>query len=251
MRHSLARRVIALVVAVVAALCVAEATPSAQRTPAVGSVTVFAAASLTDVFRQIDPQPTYNFGGSNQLAFQIRQGAPADVFVSAAPSFTQDLFRENLVERPSTFVTNKLVLAVPRSNPAGIRTVFDLARKPVKLVVGTPQVPVGAYTRTVLRNLGLTVVLDKVVSQEPDVRSVVGKVALGEADAGFVYQTDIASVSDRVTAIRLPAFAQPKVRYEIGIVRSTRNRAGAQQFISQLRTPRAKAILRRAGFGLK
>ena len=130
---------------------IAQARP--QPTP---RLTILAAASLTEVFPRIDRRPAYSFGGSNQLALQIRQGAPADVFASAAPNFTQDLFKEGRVEKPRTFASNKLVLAVPRSNPAGLSSVFDLRRRSVKLVVGTARVPIGAYTRQVLRNLGMT-----------------------------------------------------------------------------------------------
>ena len=102
------------------------------------------------------------------------------------------------------------MLAIPRSNPAGLRSVFDLRRKSVKLVIGTARVPIGAYTRQVMRNLGMTSLLSKVVSEEPDVKSIVGKVALGEADAGFVYRTDVQPVRSRVSAIAIPAWAQPK-----------------------------------------
>jgi molybdate transport system substrate-binding protein len=224
----------------------AEGRPDATR------LTVYAAASLTEVFRKIAPRANYSFGGSNQLAFQIRQGAPADVFASASPQYTQELFRERVVERPVTFASNRLVLAVPRSNPAGLRTVFDLRRKDVRLVVGTPQVPVGSYTRQVLRKLGMTGVLSKVVSQEPDVKSIVGKVALGEADAGFVYATDVTPVKARVRAIRIPPWAQPKVRYEIAVVRRSANLKAARAWVRMVdRNARARRLLKRAGFGLR
>jgi molybdate transport system substrate-binding protein len=237
--------------AAVAALALPAA--SAQGRPhATPRLSVYAAASLTEVFRKIAPNANYNFGGSNQLAFQIRQGAPADVFASASPQYTQDLFKERLVEKPITFASNKLVLAIPRSNPAGLRTVFDLKTKDVKLVVGTPAAPVGSYTRQVLRKLGMSNVLSKVVSQEPDVKSIVGKVALGEADAGFVYRTDIQPVSNRVRAIRIPPWAQPKVRYEIAVVRGSNNKKAARAWIKMIdKSPRARRLLRRAGFGLK
>jgi molybdate transport system substrate-binding protein len=214
-------------------------------------LTIFAAASLTEVFPRIDRRPAFSFAGSNQLALQIRQGAPADIFASAAPSYTRDLFRQRLVERPRAFASNELVLAVPRSNPAGLRTVFDLRRKRVKLVIGTARVPIGAYTRQVLRKLGLTSVLAKVVSQEPDVKSIVGKVALGEADAGFVYRTDVQPARSRVRAIAIPARGQPKVRYEIAVVASSRNKGAAREWVRMIRTDaRARRLLRQAGFGL-
>ena len=119
-------------------------------------------------------------------------------------------------------------------------------------MVGTPAVPVGSYTRQVLRKLGMTSVLSKVVSQEPDVKSIVGKVALGEADAGFVYRTDIQPVRNRVRAIKIPPWAQPKVRYEIAVVRRSSNKKAARAWIKMIdKSPKARRLLRQAGFGLK
>ena len=146
-------------------------------------LTIYAAASLTDVFRAYDANERYSFAGSNTLETQIANGAPADLFASAAPLNTQRLFRQGLVEKPVTFTANRLALIVPESNPADIHSVYDLRRKPVKLVIAAPAVPVGGYTRTVLRKMGLTSVLSKVVSQESDVRAVTGKIALGQGDA--------------------------------------------------------------------
>ncbi len=173
--------------------------PSAGAQPAAGRLTIYAASSLTEVFPRIDGKPAYSFAGSNQLALQVRQGAPADVFASASPSYTQSLYRARLVEKPRTFGANALMLAVPRSNPAGLRSVYDLRRKDLKLVIGSAAVPIGSYTRQVLRKLGLTDVLSKVVSEEPDVKSIVGKLALGEADAGFVYRTDVRAAGGRLS----------------------------------------------------
>ena len=212
---------------------------------------VYAAASLTEVFQRIDRGPAYNFAGSNQLAFQIRRGAAADVFASASPKYTQSLFREGLVERPAAFATNSLVLAVPRANRAGLRSVNDLRTKDVRLVVGTEAVPIGAYTREVLRRLGLTSVLAKVVSQEPDVKGIVGKLALGQADAGFVYATDVRPVAHRVTAIRLPARAQPSVRYEVAVVVRSRAKAAARAWVRRLTaSARTERLLVDAGFAV-
>ena len=233
---------------VLAALAAALVLAPAGGAGASARVTVYAASSLTEALPRIDPRPSYSFAGSNQLAFQIKQGAPADVFASASPSYTQALYREGLVERPRTFASNALVLAVPRSNPAALRSVFDLRDKNVRLVVGSAAVPVGDYTRRVLRRLGLSSALDKVVSQEPDVKSIVGKVALGEADAGFVYRTDVRAASDRLRAIAIPAWAQPAVRYEVAVVRASRHRTEARRFVAALATPRARRLLRQAGF---
>jgi molybdate transport system substrate-binding protein len=210
--------------------------------------TVYAASSLSDAFRRLDSRQRYSFAGSGTLETQIRNGAPADVFASAAPLNTQRLFRDGLVERPVTFASNRLALIVPKSNPAGIRSIYDLRRKPVKLVIAGAAVPVGAYTRTVLRRLGLTSVLDKVVSQEADVRAVTGKVALGQADAGFVYVTDAHAVSEQVTLIPIPAWAQPRVRYEIAVVSRSTRKAAARAWIRTLLLPKGQSALRSYGF---
>jgi molybdate transport system substrate-binding protein len=216
--------------------------------PAAG-LKVFAAASLTEAFQAFDKGESYNFGGSNQLAAQIKQGAPADVFASASPQYTQDLFRQGLVEKPVKFASNRLVLIVPKSNPAGLKSVYDLARKDVKLVVAAPAVPVGSYTRTVLRKMGLSSVLAKVVSQESDVKGVVGKVALGQADAGFVYVTDVKPVAGDVTGIAIPGWAQPRVRYEIAVVASSSRKAAARAWVKRVLAKQGQAALARAGFG--
>ncbi|HEU4970900.1 MAG TPA: molybdate ABC transporter substrate-binding protein [Gaiellaceae bacterium] len=230
--------------AVSVAVVAGSASAYAQSQP----LTIYAAASLTDAFRAFDPDQRYSFAGSNALEMQIRNGAPADIFVSAAPLNTQRLFRQNLVGKPVTFTSNRLALIVPRSNPAGIRSVYDLKRKPVKLVIAGAAVPVGGYTRTVLRKMGLSSVLSKVVSQETDVRAVTGKVALGQADAGFVYVTDARAVADRVTVIRIPAWAQPRVRYEIAVVSSSSKKPAAQAWIRTLLSARGQAALKEYGF---
>jgi molybdate transport system substrate-binding protein len=227
-----------------AVLAILTGSAHAQSQP----LTIYAAASLTDVFRAFDPDQRYSFSGSNALETQIRNGAPADIFASAAPLNTQRLFRQNLVGKPVTFTSNRLALIVPKSNPAGIRSVYDLRRKPVKLVIAGAAVPVGGYTRTVLRKMGLSSVLSKVVSQETDVRAVTGKVALGQADAGFVYVTDARAVADRVTVIRIPAWAQPRVRYEIAVVSSSSKKAAAQAWIKTLLSARGQAALKEYGF---
>jgi molybdate transport system substrate-binding protein len=212
---------------------------------------VLAASSLTEVLPRIETGGRYSFAGSNTLAQQIRQGAPFDVFLSASPICTQDLFGDGLVRKPIAFATNSLVIVVPRSNPQRIRTVFDLARRPrLKLVVAGPKVPIGLYTRKVLRRLGLLKVLKKTVSLEPDVKGIVGKVALGEADAGFVYRSDVRSVADKVKAIALPPKSQPTVLYEAAISADPQSLESAQAFIIALLSPDGRRELRAALFGL-
>lgn len=239
------KRLALLASALIAAAALAAIAVARERqTP----LTIDAAASLADAFNTFDPAQRYNFAASNALETQIRNGAPADIFASAAPLNTQRLFRQNLVERPVAFAANRLVLIVPRSNPAGITTVYDLRRKPVKLVIAGASVPVGAYTRTMLRKLGLSSVLSKVVSQESDVKAVTGKVALGQADAGVVYATDARPVVDRVSVIRIPVWAQPRIRYEIAVVARSESKPAARAWIRTLRSPRGQAALRTAGF---
>jgi molybdate transport system substrate-binding protein len=214
------------------------------------SVTVYAASSLTEVFQKLDPHARLNLAGSDELAAQIEEGAPADVYASASPKYPDQLFEQGLIEKPRIFATNRLVLIVPRSNPAGIASVSDLARKGVKLVVGAEGVPVGDYTRTVLGNMKETRVLASVVSNEDDVKGVVAKVAQGEADAGFVYVTDVRPVAEDVRAIELPESAQAQVEYPIAVVRDARHPDAARAFVELVLGERGRQALRAAGFGL-
>ena len=218
---------------------------------AAAAVTVFAAASLTNVFPQVDRHPRYSFAGSDQLALQIRQGAPADVYASASPKHAELLYRDGLVRKPAVFATNRLVVLVPRGNPARIRSVYDLRRAGVKVVIGDGSVPIGAYTRQILDTLGVADAVTKnVVSQETDVKGIVAKVVLGEADAGFVYATDAKVVAAKTRAVGLPQWAQPPIRYEIAVVKRTSHLAAARAFVKRVLSARGRLLLKRAGFGL-
>lgn len=210
---------------------------------------VFAAASLTEVFPQIDAAPLYNFAGSDELAAQIREGAPADVFASANARFPDELFEEDLVEEPQVFATNRLVLIVPEANPAGLEAVEDVAEPGLKLVVAAEGVPVGDYTREVLGTLGLEAALDNVVSNEDDVKGVVSKVSLGEADAGFVYSTDAAVAAEDVEVIELPEGSQPPIEYKIAVVSDSDGQDSAQAFVDLVLSERGQKQLAAAGFG--
>jgi molybdate transport system substrate-binding protein len=215
------------------------------------AATVFAAASLTNVFPQIDRAPRYSFGGSDQLALQLRQGAPADVYAAASPKYTELLYRDGLVLKPVVFATNRLVVIVPRSNPGRIHSVYDLRRTGLRVVIGDRTVPVGSYTRRLLDALGITDgVMKNVVSRESDVKGIVAKVALGEADAGFVYATDAKPVAKRVRVVGLPARAQPPIRYELAVVKAAQHPASARAFVKRVLSTRGRELLRRAGFGL-
>jgi molybdate transport system substrate-binding protein len=232
-----------LCAAILAALATAAA--AAPRT----QITVYAAASLTDVFPKIDGAERYAFGGSNTLAAQIQQGAPADVFASANTSLPGQLYAKGLCSKPVVFTRNALVIVVPSANPAGIHGIYDLTRDSLKIVVAGPGVPVGSYTLQILRNMNLTAAVTKnVVSQETDVREVLAKVALGEADAGFVYATDAKTVPGKVKVVKVPAWAQPKVQYGICVVSASGKAAAARAFITRLLAKPAQAKLVAAGF---
>ena len=218
---------------------------------AAAHLTVFAAASLTAVFPKVDKAQRYSFAGSDQLALQIRQGAPADVFASASPKYTELAYRDGFVQKPVVFATNKLIILVPRSNPAGIKNVYDLRRTGLKLVIGDKTVPIGTYTRQILDTLGITNdVMANVVSQETDVKGIATKVALGEADAGFVYRTDARSVAGHTRVIALPGWAQPPVRYEIAVVKTSAHIAAARAYVKKVTSKRGRKLLAAAGFGL-
>jgi molybdate transport system substrate-binding protein len=211
-------------------------------------ITVYAAASLTDAFPKIAAQK-YQFGGSNTLAAQITQGAPADVFASANMTLPNQLYAKGLCSRPVVFTRNTLVVVVPKANPRNIHSVYDLTKSGVKLVVAGAGVPVGSYTLQILKNMSLSASVTKnVVSQETDVREVLAKVALGEADAGFVYSTDAKTVAGKVAVIKIPAWAQPKVQYGICVVSRSGDKPDAQAFISRVLSRQGQARLLSYGF---
>jgi molybdate transport system substrate-binding protein len=241
------RKLALLTVAVV--LVTVTVNPAAARPHAAKAVvTVFAAASLTDAFPKIAPGARFSFAGSNTLAAQIKQGAPADVFASANMTLPRQLHDAKLCFKPAVFTSNTLVLIVPSSNPAKVHSVYDLRRKGIKLVIAAPGVPVGSYTVQILKNMNLSGVLANVVSRENDVREVLAKVALGEADAGFVYSTDAKTVLKKVHALKLPAWAQPKVQYGICVVSASHNKAAANAFVKKVMGKAGQKILLRYGF---
>ena len=214
--------------------------------------TVYGAASLSSAFPVIDGAPKYNFAGSNQLQLQIERGAPADLFASASPAEPAALFREGKCSRPVTFATNVLVMVTPKSNPAGLRSVYGLRNGNHRLAVGTAGVPIGAYTRQLLRRMQLTSILStNTVSLEPNVNSIVAKVGLGSADAGFPYFTDYLAAQNRLRVFRLPTWAQPPVRYQMCVVkRPGADTASANRFMQRVLASRGRSILKRFGFGL-
>jgi molybdate transport system substrate-binding protein len=231
------------------ALLAAPAASATRHAAARSQITVYAAASLTNVFPAIDKTEKYSFGGSNTLAAQITQGAPADVFASANMTLPTQLFQKGLCSKPVVFTRNTLVIVVPKSNPAHIHSVYDLTRSGIKLDIAAPGVPVGSYTLQVLKNMNLSsAVLKNVVSQETDVREVLAKVALAEADAGFVYSTDAKTVPGKVTVLKVPAWAQPKVQYGICVVSHSSDKTDAKAFIKRALSHAGQRKLHRFGF---
>jgi molybdate transport system substrate-binding protein len=212
-------------------------------------LTVYAAASLTNAFPAIAPHERYSFGGSNALAAQIQQGAPADVFASANTTLPAQLFRQNLCSKPVVFTRNRLVIVVPRKNPAHIQNVYGLAKSGVTIDIAAKGVPVGNYTLQILQNMNLSnAVLKNVVSQETDVREVLAKVALGEVDAGFVYSTDAKTVAKKVLVVKIPAWAQPTVQYGICVVSSSSHKSASRAFVKRVLSKAGQKKLHRFGF---
>jgi molybdate transport system substrate-binding protein len=242
---------LAAALALIAVAAVAGRASASQRAhgAARAQLTVYAASSLTDVFPKIDPSRKYSFGGSNALAAKIMLGAPADVFASANLTLPNQLFSKGLCSQPVVFTRNTLVIVVPTANPANIHSIYDLAKTGVKLDVAGPGVPVGSYTLQVLKNMNLTAAVTKnVVSQETDVREVLAKVALGEADAGFVYSTDAKTVPGKVKVLKVPAWAQPKVQYGICVVSKSGDKTDAQAFINKVLSKAGQAQMLAYGF---
>lgn len=224
---------------------------------------VFAAASLTDAFEEVATafeaenagvEVLFNFAGSSDLAAQLREGAPADVFASANNSqMNAARDAERIGATPRTFVKNRLVLIVPSDNPAGINTLLDLANDGVQLVIAAQDVPVRTYTDTMLSRLALdpaygeaysAAFMANVVSEEQNVRQVAAKVALGEADAGIVYISDVTpDISDAVIAIQIPDYLNTIATYPIAITDDTANPELAQAFVDYVLSDAGQAIL--------
>jgi molybdate transport system substrate-binding protein len=191
-----------------------------------------------------------SFGGSDLLAAQIREGIRPDVFASANLQLPAQLYAAGLLERPTVFATNVLVVAAPATSGM-VRSLADLERPGVTLAIGSPSVPIGSYTRQLLRQLGRAGqrILANVRSEEPDVSGIVAKIAEGAVDAGFVYLTDVRAAPGALRAIALPASLRQPVAYAVAIVRGTPHRRQAQQFIAGLLSGAGAADLRAAGFG--
>jgi len=235
-----------LVLGVFAVLAGPAASATKGTTP---NITVYAASSLTDVFPAIAPNNTYSFGGSNTLATQIENGAPADVFASANMALPTQLWQNGFCAKPVVFTRNTLVIVVPPANPGHVKNIYSLTKPGVSVVVAAPGVPVGTYTQQILNNMNIAnAVMANVKSEESNVSEVLAQITTGEADAGFVYSTDAKSVPGQVKVIRIPAWAQPKVQYGICVVSASTNKTAAHAFIHLVLSTKGQATLHKYGF---
>jgi len=244
--------------------------PTPAATPEPKELVVLAASSLTDAFTEMGDdfprQPgmagvrlTFSFGASSQLRAQLEQGAPADVFASADTVQMDNAVKANTIQgTPTVFARNRLVLIVPVANPAGVTTLADLARPGLKFVTAGPEVPVGNYTRQMLEKMAADPqygagfdgrVRANVVSEEANVRQVVTKVQLGEADAGIVYSSDVTPQSaPALKTIEIPDALNVIAVYPAAVARAARAPVTAAGFVRYLTTPPAQAILKKYNF---
>jgi molybdate transport system substrate-binding protein len=216
---------------------------------------VFAGSSLTDAFKKVrerlkvkEPGTEYvfNFASSSTLATQITSGAPADVFASADDGNMQKVVEARLNDStPVFFVSNRLQIAVAAGNPRQIARLADLAKPGLIVVLAGPAVPAGRYAREALLKAGVTL---RPASQEVDVRAVLNKVALGEADAGIVYVTDVKSAGTRVTGVEIPEQHQVIGRYSIAVMRGSKNARLASAYIEYLLSDEGQRLLAEFGF---
>ena len=220
-----------------------------------GTLVVFAATSLTEAFDKIGAQfekanpgvtVKFNYNGSSSLATQITQGAPADVFASAAPSNMKTVTDAGLATgTPKIFAANSGEIMVETGNPMNIKSVKDLANPAVKVVVCAPEVPCGKVATAVFKNAGVTV---KPVSQEQNVGGVVTKVTLGEADAGIVYVTDVKANEGKADGVPIPADQNDITDYPIAEIKDAPNSAAAAAFVAYVLGPDGQQVLKSFGF---
>ncbi|MFI6364275.1 molybdate ABC transporter substrate-binding protein [Nocardia sp. NPDC050630] len=220
-----------------------------------GTVTVFAAASLTETFTELGKQfeaahpgvkIVYSFGASSALAEQIEQGAPVDVFASAAPkNMQQVLDAGDITATPVTFVRNRLEIAVPKGNPGHIAGLADFGKTEPKIALCAEQVPCGAAAKTVFEVAGVHPRPD---TREADVKAVLTKVTLGEVDAALVYRTDVRAAGDKVEGIDFPEADKAINDYPIAPLAKSPNSVAARAYVDFVRSDRVREVFTRAGF---
>ena len=227
------------------------ATSSAAAT---GTITVFAAASLMGTFTQLGKQfeaahpgdtVKFSFGASSSLATEITSGAPADVFASAAPKNMETVVNAGDASSPQDFAKNTAEVAVPPNNPAQVTSVNDLAKSSVKVALCQPQVPCGVVAAQVFKNLGITV---KPVTLQPDVKSTLTQVELGNVDAGVVYVTDVKAAGAKVKGVVIPASDNASTLYPIDTISSSTDKSVAEAFVAYVLSPAGQQVLTAAGF---
>lgn len=247
--------VIAAVAVTMVAGCGGSETPAGSGSSAVkGTVTVFAAASLQDSFTKLGKQfeaahpgskVVFDFGPSSGLAEQIKQDAPADVFASASTKSMDLVVAAGDAVKPTNFAKNTMQIAVPPDNPAGVRTVADLAKKNVKVALCQAQVPCGSTALKVFDNAGIKVTP---VTQEVDVKAALSKVKLDEVDAAVVYVTDVLAAGNSVKGIAIPNDINASTTYPIAPITGSQNKTTAQAFVDYVLSADGLAALSSAGF---
>lgn len=249
-------RAAAVLAGVLVAACGGSPARTAPADSVGGTISVFAAASLTAAFNDEGrafqaEHPTapvqFNFAGSAALAAQILQGAPADVFASAdLPNMQRVVDAGAAAGSPRTFASNRLQIVVAPGNPKGVKGLADLAKPGLVVVLCAPQVPCGSYAGQALARAGVKVTAR---SQEQDVNAVVSKIALGEADAGIVYVTDVRAAGARVQGVDIADEQNVVATYPVASLKAGPNSSGARAFIDFLLSDRGQGIL--AGYGFE
>jgi len=247
----------AVLAAVAAAGCSSSGSGSSSggsASPSGGTITVFAAASLTESFTQIGKQfeaahpgdhVKFSFGPSSGLAEQITSGAPADVFASAAPANMDQVVSAGDASSPQNFAKNVMEVATPPDNPGNVESVKDLADDSVKVALCQPQVPCGVVAAEVFKNAGITV---KPVTLQPDVKSVLTQVETGNVDAGMVYVTDVQAAGSKVKGVTIPASDNASTLYPIATISSSKHKSEAQAFMNYVLSSAGQQVLAAAGF---
>ncbi len=250
-----------LVAALVVAACGGDDSPSTSNSgdgssasPSRPALTVSAAASLKKAFTAYGQQfkdagAKFSFAGSDELAAQIEQGVKPDVYAAANTKLPEELYSKGLVEKPTVFAGNRLVLAVPTDSK--ISSLDDIAKSGVSLAIGAKDVPVGSYTHTVLDKLPADqskAILANVRSEDPDVAGITGKLTQGAVDAGFLYISDVRATDGKLKAIELPADVQPAVAYGVAVVKGAKHPEQAKAFIDGLVNGDGAQALKDAGF---